>query len=133
MSIPQFDPHTCSVQQDQDPTLQIENNPRPIATGTAVIGGLLWMVAGPMILFMSTLALILKASGFWTPADGFYAAGLATIFVGRWVEFRSGMHETLDGKPFSARDLRRYYLRLGLSGLAVWMLASAIRTVWLIL
>ena len=133
MSTPQLDPHTYCVRQDQDPALQIENNPRPIAARTAVIGGLLWMVAGPMILFMSTLALILKASGFWTPADGFYAAGLATMFVGRWVEFRSGMQETLDEKPFSARDLHRYYLLLGLSGLVVWMLASAIRTIWLIL
>jgi hypothetical protein len=89
------------------------------------------MVAGPMILFMSTVALILKADGYWTSSDGFYAAGLAAMFAGRWLEYRSGAAETADGEPASRRDLNRYYLLLGSSGLAVWLIATAIRTLWL--
>jgi hypothetical protein len=84
-----------------------------------------------MMVFFSTAALVLKADRFWTSADGLYVSGLAAMFVGRWLEFRSGVAETADGKALSARDLRRYYLLLGLSGLAVWAIASAIRTLWL--
>ena len=97
-----------------------------------MIGGLLWMVAGPLMVFMSTVAMVVKAGVFWTSAHGCYAAGLGAMFAGRWLEFRSGAAETADGKPASAHDLHRYYLLLGLSGLAVWLIASAIRTVWLI-
>jgi len=90
------------------------------------------MVAGPMTLFMSTIALVIKADGYWTTADGCYTAGLTAMFVGRWLEFRSGAAETEDGKPLSARDIYRYYFLLGVGGLAVWLIASVIRTVWLL-
>ncbi|HTU17656.1 MAG TPA: hypothetical protein VMG10_06290 [Gemmataceae bacterium] len=132
MSTSQLDPHTHPGQKKPAPAPQSETDPRPISPRTAVIGGLLWMVAGPMTLFMSALALVLKADSFWTAADGFYVAGLAAMFVGRWLEFRSGAAETEDGKPLSARSLYRYYFLLGSTGLAVWLAASAIRMARLI-
>ena len=131
MPVSRLDPDTYTVQQNQEPDPRSASDPNPIALRTAVIGGLLWMVAGPMILFMSAGALILKADGLWTSSDGFYAAGLAAMFVGRWLEFRSGAAETADGKPVSTRDVHRYYLLLGSSGLAIWLIATAIRTLWL--
>ena len=132
MSASQVDPHTHAVHQKQDPVPQTESGRRPIAPRTAVIGGLLWMVAGPMILFMSTVSLVFTASGFWTAADGCYAAGLGAMFAGRWLEFRSGAAETADGKPASAHDIHRYSLLLGGCGVLVWLTVSAIRTLWLI-
>jgi hypothetical protein len=131
MPVSRLDPDTPTVQQNQETAPRSATGPKPVALRTAVIGGLLWMVAGPMILFMSVGALILKADGFWTSSDGFYAAGLAAMFVGRWLEFRSGAAETADGKPVSTRDVHRYYLLLGSSGLAIWLIATAIRTFWL--
>ena len=131
MTLSQLDPHTRAVPQQAESTPPAESAPRPIAPRTAAIGGLLWMVAGPMTLFMSTIALVLKAERFWTSADGFYAAGLAAMFLGRWLEWRSGVAETEDGRPLTRRDVYRYYLLTGFGGVAVWLIALGIRTLWL--
>ena len=100
---------------------------------STLLGGLLWMVFGPMMLFLSTIALVIKAEGFFTRADIYYLVGVGSMIVGRWLEFYGGGAETGDGKPASARDPRRYSLLLGAGGLALWLIASMIRTVRLTL
>jgi hypothetical protein len=89
------------------------------------------MVFGPMMLFLSTLALVIKAEGFFTRADIYYVLALGSMMAGRWLEFYSGGAQTSDGKPASARDLYRYSLLLGVGGVALWLIASTIRTIWL--
>ena len=131
MSISQFDPRTAASPEKKQPAPIAASDSKPIAVRTAVIGGLLWMVAGPMTLFLSTMALVSKADSFWTLADACYGVGLAAMFAGRWIEYRSGVAETADGKPASASDLRRYYFLLGIGGLILWLIASMIRTFWL--
>lgn len=131
MSLSQLKPRTSPSQEPREPGSDALGSAKPVAVKTAIIGALLWMVAGPMILFLSSIALVVKAKGFWTVADAFTVIGLAAMFAGRWIEYRSGVAETHDGAPASASDLRRYYFLLGVGGVALWVIASIIRTFWL--
>lgn len=131
MSLSQAKPRTPSSQEPRETVPDAIKTARPVAVKTAIIGALLWMVAGPMTLFLSAIALVVKAKGFWTVADAFYGVGLAAMFAGRWIEYRSGVAENHDGAPISASDLRRYYFLLGVGGVALWAIASMIRTFWL--
>jgi hypothetical protein len=129
MSASQIDPKPPVDAQERTAPAIAKGETSPATAKAAVAGRLLWMLFGPMMLFLSVVALATKANGFLTGADVFYVAALGAMFAGRWLEFRSGAAQTADGQPASARDVRRYYLLLGLSGLVVWLIASAIRTV----
>jgi len=133
MSTSRIDPKERLIPQKTNPSPLPTEQAAPAAPKIILIGGLLRMVFGPMMLFLSTLALTIKAEGFFTRADIYYLLALGSMISGRWLEFYGGGAQTGDGKPASARDLRRYSLLLGAGGLALWLIASMIRTVRLTL
>jgi len=127
MSTSRIDPKERLVSENSKALPPSTEGASLAAPKRTLIGGLLWMVFGPMMLFLSTIALVIKAEGFFTRADIYYLVGVGTMIAGRWLEFYGGGAQTGDGKPASARDLRRYSLLLGVGGLALWLIASTIR------
>ncbi|MHB1426156.1 MAG: hypothetical protein ACYC3I_23580 [Gemmataceae bacterium] len=131
MSVSPFDPRPSADSEKRESVPVAADDIKLAALRSAVIGALLRMVVGPMTLFLSTFALVCKAQSYWTAADAFFGAGVAALLAGRWIEHRSGVADRADGKPASVTELLRYYLRIGVGALTLWLIASMIRTVWL--
>ena len=93
----------------------------------AVLGRLMWMLFGPLMLFVATLSLFKVRDSLWNLSDLGYFVCLLAIVLGRWIEFLSGFGLTADGEPATARQVRRFTLAAVLIGLAVWTCATVLR------
>jgi hypothetical protein len=127
MSTSRINPKERLIAEKPNPSPLPAEGAVPAAPKITLVGGLLWMVFGPMMLFLSTVALIIKAERFFTLTDVYYLFALGSIVAGRWLEFHGGGAQSSDGKPLSARALCRSSLLLGVGGLILWLIASMIR------
>jgi hypothetical protein len=87
----------------------------------------MWMLFGPLMLFVATLSLFKERDRLWGLSDLGYLVCLLAIVLGRWIEFLSGFGLTADGEPTTARQVRRFTLAAILIGLAVWTCATVLR------
>jgi hypothetical protein len=93
---------------------------------SAVLGRLFWMMLGPFALAITAFSITERRDGWCSPLDGIYFVVLGGVFLGRWLEFRSGRPLTAAGEPATPAHLRRYALVLGLVGLGVWVVANLV-------
>jgi hypothetical protein len=92
----------------------------------AVFVRVFWMMMGPLCLVLFTFSILQLRSGWLTWADVGYLAVLGAMLLVRWLEFRNGDPRTVDGKPATWGDLRRYVQTALPLGLGVWILANVI-------
>jgi hypothetical protein len=93
----------------------------------AVFGRLMWMLLGPLLLFVATLCLFKARDSLWGLGDLAYFVCLFAIVLARWIEFQSGFGLTADGEPATAQQIRRFTLAAVVVGLAVWTGATVLR------
>jgi hypothetical protein len=94
----------------------------------AVICRLMWMLFGPLMLFVATRSLFKTRAGLWNLSDLGYFGCLVPIVFGRWIEVQSGLGLTADGEPVTAHQVRRFTVAAVAIGLAVWASATVLRT-----
>jgi hypothetical protein len=94
--------------------------------GYAVLGRLLWMMAGPAVLIITTAYILLQGKGWHTTADYVFFFALAGTVVGRWLEVLGGHPQTCDGEPATRKDAYRYSIVALVAGVALWVLANAL-------
>lgn len=99
---------------------------RAMTSLPAVAGRLFWIFVGPFVLAVCAVGIAGRRDGWLGPSDLFYFVVLAGMYLGRWMEFRTGDALTATGEPATALDLRRYACGLGLIGLVVWVAANII-------
>jgi hypothetical protein len=87
----------------------------------------MWMLLGPLMLFVATLSLFKARASRWDPSDLGYFACLLAIVLGRWIEFQSGFGLTAEGEPVTAQQVRRFTVAAVGIGVAVWASATAMR------
>jgi hypothetical protein len=121
---------------------------RRTMTAPAIFATLLWMMVGPITLFLLALAIAVQRGGWFTFLSLIYFPVLGGTMLGRWLEFRCGFPMTAEGEPATTehlrhRDqaqgmdlhlaegepattehLRRYLLAAATLGLAVWIVAN---------
>jgi hypothetical protein len=96
----------------------------PATSLIPVFGRMTWMLAGPLVLFVTLYYVLTSGTGWTTPADGLYFVILAAMALGRWAEFRGGSPRRSTGEPATRQDLHRYLLGLLILGPALWALAN---------
>jgi hypothetical protein len=92
----------------------------------AVFGRLLWMMAGPAVLIITTAHIVLEGKGWHTTADYVFFVALAATVLGRWLEMLGGHPQTCDGAPATRKDVYRYTIVALVVGVALWVLANAL-------
>jgi hypothetical protein len=135
MAFAQTAPQTVAPKTNQTPLPEPRDQPPPAApdnalpttSAVAVLGRLTWMLFGPFVLLVTTIALFGKSPRLFTAADGVYFAALAATLAGRWVEFGSGCALTATGERATARHLRAYLAWAAAIGLAIWVAAKLAR------
>ena len=84
---------------------------------------LMWMMLGPMLLFVTTYAIVTSDSWF-TPWDAAFCGVLALMIGGRWVEQQSGSPMTATGEPATVGHFRRYVRVLLPLAMGIWVAAN---------
>ena len=106
-------------------------NPSPPSSELPAVARVFWMMIGPAILVLLTLAVGSKGSGWSTPQDLAFLIVLTAVIFARWFEFRAGNPKTTTGDPATPDDLRRYVIGASAIGLGVWIVANLIGNHWL--
>ena len=96
-----------------------------VSSGVALLGRLMWMILGPMLMFLITYAIVTGA-GWFTPRDAAFGVVLALMVGGRWVEQRSGSAMTSTGEPATAGHFKRYVRALLPLAAGVWVVANVL-------
>jgi hypothetical protein len=89
-----------------------------------VFGRLMWMLAGPLALVLTTYFIVVSGGGWTTTSDLLFFIILGGMILGKWLEFRGGSPETSTGEPATAADLHRYILTVVIAGPVVWVVAN---------
>lgn len=97
-----------------------------ITSLSALFGRLMWTLLGPMLLLASIYAIIFVGKGWFTPWDGFFAALVALMIAGRWLEHRSGSATTITGEPATTGHYHRYLKVLPAVALILWLAANVV-------
>jgi hypothetical protein len=85
---------------------------------------LFWTVAGNLALFALVLS-IFKQDGF-SLLDGAYWVVVVALAVSRYVEITHFAGQTLDGRPGTLTDVRRYGIWLLLVATGLWISAHVV-------
>jgi hypothetical protein len=88
------------------------------------------MMFGPFALIPVTASIVSNGGGWITGANFAFFLVLGAMCFGRWLEFRGGNPQTVDGAPATPDHLRRYMLVTGLAGLVVWAAANLAAGRW---
>jgi hypothetical protein len=102
---------------------------RPVS-GSVELARFYWMMLGPLILALLTIANV-NGKGWFGMADVAFLVMLAGLVVARWYEFRRGDPTTSTGEPATPNDLRRYVIGVIVIGLGLWVLANLAGNYWL--
>jgi len=99
----------------------------PNEAETANMGGcltrLVWLVAAPLGLLMLGAVVARDGQGVWSIESGAYWAVVVLALGVRYLDVVRFQGQTVDGKPASKQDWRRYGLRFPLLALAGWAAA----------
>ncbi len=96
-----------------------------------LLSRLTWKMLGPFALALLTLSVVAKGANGFTGVDVGYFAVLGAMFLGRWLEFRSGHPQKATGESATAADTRRYLLVTGVLGLMIWVIANVLGSHWM--
>ncbi len=102
------------------------NESTPHETGSiAMLGArLTWVIVGPLALLMVTLGIVSRGDGWLTILDVLFGVLVGAMFLGRWMEQRSGTALTIAGQPATVAQFKRYTALLLVCGSAVWATAN---------
>src|SRR3990170_2478037 len=89
-----------------------------------LLARLFWMMAGPAILLLTSIQIVMTGRGWLTLADLVFGATIAGMIIARWADGRGADPRRADGEPARPGDLRRYGIGLVGSGLALWVLVN---------
>lgn len=78
-----------------------------VTSAVVLLSRMMWMMLGPMLLFLTTYAIVTSGSWF-TAWDAAFCGVVALMIAGRWVEQQSGSAMTATGEPATVRHFRRY-------------------------
>ena len=96
-----------------------------VTSVVVLLGRPIWVILGPMLMFLTTYAIVTRA-GWFTPWDAAFGVVVALMVGGRWVEQRSGSAMTWTGAPATVEHFRRYIrVLLPLAG-GVWVAANVL-------
>ena len=118
------------VEVRQPPKTNAANDTQPVSPGLAVLGRVVWMLYGPLALFLTTVGVFGSGKGFFTLADWAFLVVLGLNLAARWVEYRGGSAVTAAGEPTTRGHVLRYTGALTAGGLLVWAIAVLVRNVW---
>jgi hypothetical protein len=107
-------------QHEQKPPKQ----ERAISSLKMLIVHLAWLFFGPVALLIILSSVMNDETGWLTLADMVFFALVALTIFARWIEQSSGQGVTIEGKPSTWIDFRRYALKLPVFALAAWLVAK---------
>lgn len=87
---------------------------------------LTWVIAGPIVLLLVTMGIASGGEGWTTWLDLTFAAVVALMIAGRWVEHKSGEGTTFRGTAQTDDHVRRYALGLALTAAGIWVAANVL-------
>lgn len=110
-----------------EPNAESANETRPgeITSVLVLFGRLMWMMLGPILLVVTTYAIV-KSGSWFTLWDAAFCGVVALMIAGRWVEQRSGAARTATGEPATVRHFRRYVRVLLPLTVGVWVAANVV-------
>jgi hypothetical protein len=92
----------------------------------ALLGRTLWLVIGPIVLFVLILLIVIRGTGWFTIEDSWYFATMGVMVLGRWMEIRTGFGRTAFCKPATTQHFRRYVALFVPWALLVWTTANIV-------
>ena len=91
-----------------------------------LIGRLLWLIIGPIALFVLTLFIVITDSGWLTGYDlGFYIT-VGLMLLSRWLVIRSGYGRTIHGSHATLETFHHYAMRLVPWAVMAWTIANLV-------
>ena len=83
------------------------NDARPgeVTSAVVLVSRMMWMMLGPMLLLVTTYAIVTSGSWF-TAWDAAFCGVVALMIAGRWVEQQSGSAVTATGEPATVQTLQ---------------------------
>jgi hypothetical protein len=98
-------------------------------TGPALLGRLVWIMVGPITLFLLAISIVDRRGGWLSLTSLAYFPVLGGTVLGRWLEFRVGHPMTATGEPATTEHLRRYALAATALALAGWVVAHLLAAI----
>ena len=89
-----------------------------------------WMMIGNIFVFLCAVAIVQSSTGFFSTADAFYWAFVASLAAARYVDIRYYHGATAEGNPATLADWRRYTLRLVAVAGVGWLAIHAAGYFW---
>lgn len=101
------------------------NDARPgeVTSAVVLVSRMMWMMLGPMLLIVTTYAIVTSGSWF-TAWDAAFCGVVALMIAGRWVEQQSGSAMTATGEPATVGHFRRYVRFLLPLTMGIWVAAN---------
>jgi hypothetical protein len=109
---------------DQQNNPKSPANDRPVTSVKILLVHLVWLVFGPIALFVALYGIINSGTGWFTILDALFFLVVAMTIVARWADQKSGQGTTADGDPSTWNDFRRYATRLALLSAVAWIAAN---------
>lgn len=103
--------------------------PQPEAEITSLsllLARMIWVIGGPMVLFVVLATTFTRDGGWFTGMDAFYAIVVVLILACRWIEQRSGHAKTASGEPSSAQNFRNYCIGMIFGSAGAWAVTKLI-------
>lgn len=97
-----------------------------ITSLSVLLGRLMWALLGPMLLLLSTYAIIFVGKGWFTRWDAIFGGLVVLMLAGRWLEHRSGSATTITGEPATAEQYHRYLILLPAVAVILWLVANVV-------
>ncbi len=99
---------------------------RPTDSLVVLLARVFWMMVGPALLFLSTIAILQNPGGWFTSPNLAFLVLLPMTVLARWLEYWGGDPRTATGEAAAPDDLRRYVLFAMPIGLGIWIVANLI-------
>ncbi len=92
---------------------------------------LFWLVLGNAVLVVVAGQLLLHPKGWFSGLDAVYWSFVALILAARYADVRYFKGITVEGKPSTLEDWRRYAFILVLSASVAWLTVHFLGAFWL--
>jgi ABC-type polysaccharide/polyol phosphate export permease len=107
-----------------DHNLPLDN--RAITRLSVAAARVVWFFLGPFSLMLILYGIVTMGSGWATGLDAAFFVIVGLMVYCRWIEQRSGQAITVEGKPATWDDFRRYVKVLLPLAVAAWVVANAL-------
>jgi hypothetical protein len=100
---------------------------RAVVTSFVAVGAhVFWIFAGPVVLVLLLINIVLRRSGSLSTSDAVYFLVAAAVFACRWIDQRTGQATTSTGELATWTDFRRYATRLPPVAIGTWIVVKLV-------